>query len=128
MRIQDEQYHIYGVDGDVDYDISMDKIERTNDEQYYKQFSIRYSDIDSNNHVNNVKYVEWAMEAVPLDIINNYTLKRIKVVFEKETTYGDKISSTAAINVIDENNLKSYHTIKNSEGTELTLLEADWKK
>ena len=28
MRIQKEQYDMYGVDGDVNYDISMDKIEK----------------------------------------------------------------------------------------------------
>ncbi len=128
MRIQEEQYDSYGVDGDVDYDISMDKIERNDEEQYHKQFNIRYSDIDSNNHVNNVKYVEWAMEAVPIEVINNYILKRIKVTFEKETTYGDKVSVTATVKEIDDFNLKSYHTIRNSEGIELTLLEADWEK
>lgn len=128
MRIQEEQYGFYGVDGDVDYDISMDKIVRTDEEQYHKQFNIRYSDIDSNNHVNNVKYVEWAMEAVPLDLINNYNINRIKVIFEKETTYGDKISVSATVKDIDEGNSKSYHTIRNSEGIELTLLEVDWIK
>ena len=128
MRIQKEQYDFYGVDGDVDYDISMDKIARTDEEQYNKQFNIRYSDIDSNNHVNNVKYVDWAMEAVPLDVINNYILKRIKVTFEKETTYGDKILASATIKEVDGYDLKSYHTIRNSEGTEVTLLEADWEK
>ncbi|AWK50253.1 acyl-[acyl-carrier-protein] thioesterase [Clostridium beijerinckii] len=128
MRIQLEQYDSYGVDGDVDYDISMDTIERYDEEQYKKQFDIRYSDIDSNNHVNNVKYVEWATEAVPIEVINNCILKRIKVIFEKETTYGDKISVTATVKEIDDFNLKSYHTIRNSEGTELTLLEADWEK
>jgi acyl-ACP thioesterase len=130
MRIQQEQYDFYGVDGDVDYDISIDKMGKINKEEckYHKQFSIRYSDIDSNNHVNNVKYFEWAIEAIPLDVINNYTLKRIKVIFEKETTYGDVISSSVAIREIDENNLKSYHIITNNEGIEVTLLEADWQK
>jgi acyl-ACP thioesterase len=128
MRIQKEQYDIYGVDGDVDYDISMEKIERAEEEQYHKQFNIRYSDIDSNNHVNNVKYVEWAIEAVPLNVFNNYILKRIKVTFEKETTYGDSIESSATVEKIDNSNLKSYHTIRNSEGTEVTLLEAEWEK
>jgi len=128
MRIQNEQYDFYGVDGDVDYDIGMDKIERNDEEQYHKQFDIRYSDIDSNNHVNNVKYVEWAIEAVPLDVISNYVLKRIKVVFEKETTYGDKVSVSATVKEMDDINLKSYHTIRNSEGNQLTLLEADWRK
>lgn len=128
MRIQKEQYDIYGVDGDVNYDISMDKIERIDDEQYHKEFNIRYSDIDSNNHVNNVKYVEWAIEAVPLEVVKNYILKRIKVNFEKETIYGDKISVSATLKEINDVNLKSYHTIRNSKGDEVTLIEADWEK
>lgn len=128
MRIQKEQYDMYGVNGDVDHDISMEKVERTADEQYNKQFSVRYSDIDSNNHVNNVKYIEWAIEAVPLEVVNDYKIKRIKIIFEKETTYGESISSYATVEKIDNNNLKSYHTIRNSEGIEVTLLEAEWEK
>jgi acyl-ACP thioesterase len=128
IRIHKEQYEFYGVDGDVDYDISMDKIEKNDEGQYNKQFNIRYSDIDSNNHVNNVKYVEWAIEAVPLNIINDYVIKRIKVTYEKETTYGNKVSVSATVKEIDDVNLKSYHTIRNSDGSQLTLLEAEWKK
>ena len=127
-RIQKEQYEFYGVDGDMDYDISMDKIEKNDEEQYNKQFDIRYSDIDSNNHVNNVKYIEWAMEAVPLDVLNNYDLKRIKVIFEKETTYGERVLVSATVKEIDDVNLKSYHTIRNGEGAQLTLLEVEWQK
>ena len=128
MRIQKEQYDFYGVDGDVDYDISMDKLERVEEEQYSKQFDIRYSDIDSNKHVNNVKYVEWAMEAVPIEVIADYQLSRLKVTFEKETIYGEKVSASATVKQINEDSLKSYHTISNSDGAELTLLEADWVK
>lgn len=128
MRIQKEQYDFYGVDGDVDYDISMEKLDRIEEEQYNKQFNIRYSDIDSNKHVNNVKYVEWAMEAVPMEVVSDYQLTRLKVTFEKETIYGEKVSSSATIKQVNENKLKSYHTIKNSDGTELTLLEAEWSK
>lgn len=128
MRIQEEQYAFYGVDGDLDYDISMEKIEKCDEEQYQKQFDIRYSDIDSNNHVNNVRYIEWAVESVPMDVINDYAIKRIKVVYEKETTYGETISVSATIKEIDDVNLKSYHTIKNGEGAQLTLLEAEWEK
>ena len=69
------------------------------------------------------------MEAVPVEVVNKYILKRIKVTFEKETTYGDKISVSATVREInDDNLLKSYHNIRNSEGAELTLLEADWEK
>lgn len=128
MRIQEEQYDFYGVDGDINCDISMDKIEKVEKEQYYKQFNIRYSDIDSNKHVNNVKYVEWAIESVPLDIVKEYELKNIKVIFEKETKYGESISVSATLKKIDDNNLKSYHKIRNTEGTELTVIEINWGK
>ena len=128
IRIQKEQYEFYGVDGDMDCDVSMDKIEKNDEEQYNKQFDIRYSDIDSNNHVNNVKYIEWALEAVPIDVINNYVIKRIKVMFEKETTYGENVSVSATVKEIDDVNLKSYHTIRNGEGIQLTLLEVEWEK
>ena len=91
-------------------------------------FNIRYSDIDSNNHVNNVKYIEWAIESVPVDVVKDYIINRIKVTFEKESKYGEKISSSSAIEQIDDDTIKSYHTIRKSDGTELTLLEAEWKK
>lgn len=128
MRIQKEQYEFYGVDHDLEIDISMEDIERVKEEQFIKEFQIRYSDIDSNKHVNNSKYIEWAIEAIPLEFIQQYELKKIKVLFAKETTYGKTICSTAAIREIDDNNLKIYHKIKNDEGIEITFLEADWIK
>ncbi|MBW6411799.1 acyl-[acyl-carrier-protein] thioesterase [Clostridium weizhouense] len=128
MRIQKEQYDFYGVDRDMEHNVKMDGIEKVDEEQFHREFQTRYSDIDSNKHVNNVKYIEWAMEAVPLEVVKDYELSRIKVIFEKETTYGDKISATATVEQVDENSLKSYHKIRNNEGIELTILEAEWKK
>ena len=128
MRIQKEQYDFYGVDGDVDDDISLEKIHPVKETQYTKNFNIRYSDIDSNKHVNNVKYIEWAIEAVPMEVIEEYEVKRIRVMFEKECTYGETVTSSALVTQIDENNLKSQHIIKNGEGKQLTLLEIEWGK
>ncbi len=127
MRIQKEQYDFYGVDGDINYDVSMEKLERIDGEDYCVEFNIRYSDIDSNNHVNNVKYIEWAIEAVPAEIVKDYTIKRIKVTFEKESKYGEKISSSAVVKK-EDGIIKTYHTIRKNDGTELTLLEAEWQK
>ncbi|MEG1004463.1 acyl-[acyl-carrier-protein] thioesterase [Clostridium sp.] len=126
-RILKEQYEMYDVDGDMDKALDMDKIEKIEKEDYYKDFQIRYSDIDSNTHVNNVKYVEWAIESVPVDIIKDYEMKRIKIVFEKETTYGDMVHVSAEVRE-DGNGLVTLHKITNRDGEELTLLEAHWEK
>ena len=44
--------------------------------------------------------MEWAIESVPEEVIKDYTLKQIKVTFEKETSYGDKVH--VAANIIKE--------------------------
>ena len=127
MRIQEEQYIIYGVERDYQGNIDLEKLEKIYDKDYEKEFNIRYSDIDSNNHVNNVKYIEWALETVPLEIVDNYHLANIKVVFEKECVYGEKVSVTCKIEEEDEM-VKSYHKISKSDCTELTLLKIEWIK
>lgn len=48
------------------------------------EFIARYSDIDTNRHVNNVKYADWSIEIVPLDIVMSYCLKRMKITYKKK--------------------------------------------
>ena len=126
-RILKEQYEIYGEEGDMEVAIDMEKIEKMEREDHYKEFQIRYSDIDSNTHVNNVKYIEWAIESVPIEVIKGYEISRIKIVFERETTYGNRIHVSAEVRE-KENGLVTLHRITNLEGDELTLLEAHWRK
>ena len=127
-RILKEQYKMYGADGDMDKALDMDKVQKMEREDYYKEFQIRYSDIDSNTHVNNVKYIEWAIESVPVEVVKDYEIKRIKIVFEKETKYGDAIHVSAEVNEQEDGSLVTLHRITNRDGDELTVLEAHWKK
>ena len=103
----------------------VEKVEKVTNE---KQFQIRYSDIDSNGHVNNVKYAELALEAVPEDIIKNYTLSRIKIIFEKETKYGDVVTILTEVREEVDNEIKTVHLIKSKDGIELTKLEMNWNR
>ena len=64
---------------------------------FKKKFNVRYSDIDSNGHVNNVNYVEWAIESVPLEVVKNFNIERIKIIFEKESIYGDEVNVSATL-------------------------------
>lgn len=127
VRIPEDQYITYGVDIDNCPDIKITKLEKLNEEMYKSNFNVRYGDIDSNMHVNNVRYVEWAMEAPPLDIILNYELKEFSVVFEKECRYGAEISSSCEIKK-NEDGLEILHRITDSDGKELTALVSKWKK
>ncbi|WP_138429321.1 acyl-[acyl-carrier-protein] thioesterase [Fodinibius saliphilus] len=52
-----------------------------------KYFTVRKSDLDLNNHVNNVRFVEWMFSCLP----DSTPIKNIDIVFKAESTYGDKI-------------------------------------
>ena len=94
---------------------------------YSKEFKVRYSDIDSNAHVNNVKYIGWALESVPVEILYNNNLVELSVVFEKECSYGDEIKSICEVKENDEEYI-ILHKIENNEGKELTTLISKWAK
>lgn len=126
MRIPPEYYELYSVESDLEKNIKMDDIIKVQEEDYFKEFNTRYSDIDSNGHVNNVKYIEWAIESVPLHIVKAYEIKRMKVVFEKETTYGDSVHVAATVIKEDEENVITVHSIKSKDGREAAKLEAIW--
>jgi len=48
-------------------------------------------DIDTNNHVNNVKYLEWMYCYIPEDIYQNYRACALKVAYKKETLLGEAL-------------------------------------
>ena len=90
-----------------------------------KSFQVRHSDIDTNMHVNNVKYVAWALETIPKDIVLSCELKNIKVTYIKETTYGETVKVSTEV-IKEENKTICRHKIINEEGTAITFLESTW--
>ena len=127
VRIPDDQYMAYGVDIENCPDIKITKLEKLTEEMHQNRFKVRYGDIDSNMHVNNVRYVEWAIESLPLEIVLNYELKELSVIFEKECRYGAEISASYEIKE-SEDEILILHKIADNEGKELTVLTSSWKK
>lgn len=54
--------------------------------------TVRYSDIDFNHHTNSMKYLQWVIDAIPLDDMIAHTIRRADINFVHETKYGDEIS------------------------------------
>ena len=125
VRILEGMYEAYGIDDSKNEPIEIEDIQAISQVDSEKSFQVRYSDIDTNMHVNNVKYVAWALETVPKDIVLNYELKNIKVTYEKETRYGETIKVNTEI-IREENKITCRHKIINEEGSTLTLLESIW--
>jgi acyl-ACP thioesterase len=89
-------------------------------------FPVKYSDLDVNLHVNNVKYLQWALDAYPLDFRMNNEIRGIEVNYLAESLPGDEV----IIGISEEDNPEtgnagSEHTGEgssredNSEETEI---------
>ncbi|WP_373897253.1 acyl-[acyl-carrier-protein] thioesterase [Haloimpatiens sp. FM7315] len=125
ITIPDYMYDIYKIDKSEKKSLKIDKIKKLEKIDEENKFTVRYGDIDTNKHVNNVKYVSWAIETVPKEIVTNYELKGLKVVYEKETTYGNIIKvRTEVIN--EDEKLVCIHKIEDKNGNELATLETEW--
>ena len=125
IRITKNMFETYGIDESNNTPIEIEDIKPINTLDNERSFQVRYSDIDTNMHVNNVKYAAWALETVPKDIVLNKQLKNIKVTYIKETTYGETIKVSTEV-IREENEIICRHNIINEEGIELTLLETTW--
>ncbi|MGK7389968.1 MAG: hypothetical protein ACNS60_06440, partial [Candidatus Cyclobacteriaceae bacterium M2_1C_046] len=74
-------------------DIRKNRIEIDHKMEESKNFKVRRSDLDINQHVNNVKYIEWALEVLPeADSVNE-----IDIEFRSECTEGEEIRSEYAV-------------------------------
>lgn len=84
-------------------------------------------DHDQNFHINNGRYIAWALESYDAEFLKNHTIKRIDIQFTGEGFAGDKINSVRYDYITDAT--KFDHKIVNeSLNTDLARLEIKWQK
>ncbi len=90
------------------------------------KFKINRYDTDMNKHVSNIRYLQWVLESIPEEIIDNYYLHAIDGRFISEANYGQTIISHTQFGT-DEATFT--HAIK-IEGTDAVCATATtiWKK
>lgn len=128
VRISDDFYTAYSVPKDKSDFEEIENIKILDKIDNEKVFNVRYSDIDTNRHVNNVKYAAWAIEVVPKEVVIDYKLNNLKVIYKKETGYGQAIKSAVQINHINKNKIICIHNIMDQEDKKLTEIETVWVK
>ena len=92
----------------INHDITK-KIEAIDSSMHIKEFNVNRFDVDSYQHVNNIRYLQWLKESVSEEITDNYYLYSIDGRFIAEAQYGDTIISLTKRDDSDKNFI---HTIK----------------
>ena len=71
------------------------KIPKFDEPSSQKEILVRKSDLDMNQHVNNARYLEWMQE--PLNEGQISRIKKVDIIFMKESVYGDSINSKTCL-------------------------------
>jgi len=109
----------------IDYNVS-EKIPVIDKPDCELEFKVNRYDTDMNKHVNNIKYLQWVLESVPEEIINNYYLHSIDGRFIAEANYGQTILSLTKNDIMNQSFI---HTIKTKgSGKVCATAKTIWRK
>ncbi len=125
IRISDDMKHAYGHYNQPESKLEMPEVPGFAQPHFSKEFNVRYADIDINEHVNNVRYVDWALEAIPVEILRSHRLSNIRIIFRKETVYGQKVNSQVQV-LFAADSVKCIHRIVDEQGRDVCGLYTAW--
>lgn len=84
--------------------------------------------MDANQHVNNVKYIGWILESVPIHVLEDYSLRSLTLEYRRECRQSNLLesltSSTASVTEDSKNNSSSNRRAE-LEYTHLLRMQAD---
>uniref|UniRef100_A0A7N0USS0 Acyl-[acyl-carrier-protein] hydrolase n=1 Tax=Kalanchoe fedtschenkoi TaxID=63787 RepID=A0A7N0USS0_KALFE len=75
----------------------IDKLDDETAERIRQDLEPRWSDMDANQHVNNVKYIGWILESVPIRVLENYYLASMTLEYRRECRQSDLLQSLTSI-------------------------------
>ena len=87
------------------------------------KFLVNWYDLDFNEHLNNVKYITWALQSLDIGVLKR-DLAGLKLIYKREAKYGEHISSQTQ--QVDENTYL-HRLIRTEDNLELVCAESTWK-
>ncbi|NP_001289910.1 PREDICTED: palmitoyl-acyl carrier protein thioesterase, chloroplastic isoform X1 [Camelina sativa] len=92
----------------------------------------RWSDLDVNQHVNNVKYIGWILESAPVGIMERQKLKSMTLEYRRECGRDSVLQSLTAVAGCDMGNLATagdvecQHLLRLQDGAEVVRGRTEW--
>ncbi|NME68975.1 acyl-[acyl-carrier-protein] thioesterase [Flammeovirga aprica] len=83
-----------------------------------------YSDLDPVNHVNNIRYFEWMLDSLPVEITQKKTLKAVEINYVAEVILGEKVKIVHE--VLEEEDTKIISAIM-KENKPACIIHSVWK-
>ena len=91
-------------------------------------FTVRRSDLDSADHVNNTSYVEWAIEAVPDEVWASHDLAELEIHFLSECHHGQTVvSRSQSVEYGDETEVL-HQLVRHDDASEVARALTHWRR
>lgn len=98
-----------------------------------KGLTPRWSDLDVNQHVNNVKYIGWLLESAPLPILESHELSAMTLEYRRECGKDSVLQSLTAVagtdtgHFLDSGNVECQHLLRLEDGGEIVRGRTEWR-
>ncbi|MDG5767868.1 thioesterase [Balneolales bacterium ANBcel1] len=115
IPVTEEIIKAFGVSPDSKRPIPLKAPEPPETARYETHYPIRLGDIDTNRHVNNIRYVEWALETLPPDFSEGKRVTRVMVDYRKELVYGEEVLAVADVVSGEDGATRSRHRVGNGD-------------
>lgn len=91
-----------------------------------ENFQVHYSDIDMNGHVNNTVYIQWAIDSLGTDFLNNHQVSHLNIKYDKEVLEDQKVLMVSQLD--DQGDNKTSHHQLQYEGKNNATVEIEWEE
>lgn len=126
VSVPDELYPRFGIAPDSHKHFTMlDSVKPIMTGDITAPIQVLQRDIDMNNHVNNVRYVEWALESIPRVWAETYYLKSIRVNYKRELYLEDRVHMVSNFGR-QETIKQTMHSVYSGE-TDVCNIELRWE-
>lgn len=85
--------------------------------------TVRPSDLDVNSHANNVQYIRWIMDSIPLEFLVPRELDSFDIKYQAELSAGDDL----LVERSELNSTISHRIVRANEGKTVALAESNWE-
>ncbi|WOK96632.1 palmitoyl-acyl carrier protein thioesterase, chloroplastic [Canna indica] len=118
----------------------IDKLTEDTAEYIRSGLAPRWSDMDVNQHVNNVKYIGWILESVPLHVLEDYHLTSMTLEYRRECRQSNLLESLTSMTTSEAHEdtvtinsrkaeLGSTHILRLQEDkAEIVRARAEWQR
>ncbi|CAM8888581.1 unnamed protein product [Rhodiola kirilowii] len=109
------------------------KLDEVSADYVRKGLTPRWSDLDVNQHVNNVKYVGWILESAPLPIMESHELASITLEYRRECGKDSVLQSLTAVSgdqksdFLDSGDVECQHMLQLNDGAEIVRGRTKWR-